>query len=141
MTPRTRIEIDPNVRVRGNGTYAGFEDVTGDLVMGDGVEVFESESGLHGTARITEIDVQRQLVYLSLEWSQLTDEPLMEAGEPPAADASLASGIVMFPARSGLSGRIYAGSGASSDLWGSYYLAPDSYVAAPNARPFVKIMR
>lgn len=70
----TRVEIDPNVRVRGNGTYAGFESVIGDLVVGGIVEVFEAESGLHGRGRITDIDVQRRLVYLTVDWASLTDE-------------------------------------------------------------------
>jgi hypothetical protein len=50
----TRVQIDLNVRVRGNATYAGFEDVTGPLAVDQVVEVFEPESGLAGLGRVTE---------------------------------------------------------------------------------------
>ncbi|WP_409330378.1 hypothetical protein [Trujillonella humicola] len=70
-----RIEIDLNVRVRGSGTYAGFEDVVDaaptDLQPGDEVEVFESEADLVGRGHVTAIDVERQLVYLSVDWASL----------------------------------------------------------------------
>ena len=45
MTPmsetpmRPVVEIDPNVRVRGNGTYAGLEDVIGPIKIGGEVTV------------------------------------------------------------------------------------------------------
>jgi hypothetical protein len=67
----TTIMIDPNVRVRGNGTYAGLEDVRGNIAVGVEVEVFEPESDLVGQGRVTEIDVERRLVYLSVDWSSL----------------------------------------------------------------------
>ncbi len=68
---RPVIDIDPNVRVHGNDTYAGFEDVVGPLSVGSEVAVRESEVGLLGIGWITEIDVQRELVYLSVDWAQL----------------------------------------------------------------------
>jgi hypothetical protein len=68
---RTRVEIDLNVRVRGNGSYAGFEDAAGPLVVGADVEVFESESGLVGTGRVAEIDPAQELVYLSVDWASM----------------------------------------------------------------------
>jgi hypothetical protein len=82
IEPTTRIAIDPNVRVRGNGTYAGFEDVAGPIAVGDQVEVYEAESNLVGVGRVTEIDGERELVYLSVDWSSLTDEP---APTPPSS--------------------------------------------------------
>ena len=75
--------IDPNVRVRGNGTYAGFEDVNGPMAVGEPVEVHEPESGLVGVGRITEIDGTRKLVYLSVDWSSLTDETTPAAPTGP----------------------------------------------------------
>lgn len=82
-TPRTRVVIDPNVRVRGNGTYAGFEDVTGPIALDEAVEVYEPESGLAGKGRVTDIDGQRELVYLSVDWSSLTEEtPEQQAPAP-----------------------------------------------------------
>jgi hypothetical protein len=73
-TTRTRVVIDPNVRVRGNGTYAGFEDVTGPITLHEPVEVYEPESRLVGQGQVTDIDADRELVYLSVDWSSLTEE-------------------------------------------------------------------
>lgn len=70
---RTRVEIDLNVRVRGNDTFVGFDDVSGPIAVGESVEVYESESGVSGDGRITEIDSDRQLVYLSVDWASLTE--------------------------------------------------------------------
>ena len=78
IEPTARIAIDLNIRVRGNGTYAGFEDVTGPIAVGDQVEVFETESSLVGRGRVTEIDGERELVYLSVDWSSLTDDSVLE---------------------------------------------------------------
>ena len=82
----TRIEIDPNVRVRGNQTYSGYEDVTGDLVLHDMVEVYESEAGIVGTAEVTEIDAERKLVYLAVDWSSIhageETEPALSSDAP-----------------------------------------------------------
>ena len=68
-----RILIDLNVRVEGNRTYAGFEHVRGSGVLSTGVsvEVLEEESGLVGQATITDIDPERELVYLEVDWSSL----------------------------------------------------------------------
>ncbi len=88
---RTRIAIDPNVRVRGNGTYAGFEDVDGPLALHLPVQVHEPESGLVGTGVITEIDPARELVYLSVDWSSLRAEA---GGSSAPTEESLA---VLWP--------------------------------------------
>ena len=81
-----RIEIDPNVRIGKNLTYAGFEDITGarpsDLPRGTEVAVFESESGLHGTAEVAGRDIWRHLIYLKVDWRSLRlppDTPEMAA--------------------------------------------------------------
>jgi hypothetical protein len=70
-----RVTIDPNVRVRGNQTYAGLEDVHGTIAVGSHVEVYEAETGLIGPAEVTDIDHQRQLVYLAVDWEQLHAQP------------------------------------------------------------------
>ncbi len=68
----TRIAIDPNVRVTGNWTYAGFEDIEGGPVApGDRVRVWEPESQLSGFATIVEVDCDRDLVYIEVNWSAL----------------------------------------------------------------------
>ncbi len=81
----TTIEIDPNVRVRGNCTYAGFEDIVGEhqFAVGDDVEVVEPEADLAGQGRILEIDVVKELVYLAVDWSSL--RPRSQSIAPVAA--------------------------------------------------------
>ncbi len=69
----TRIMIDPNVRVRGNGTYAGFEDVRGPVSVGMDVQVYEPEAGIFGNGRVSEIDASRKLVFLSVDWESLSE--------------------------------------------------------------------
>lgn len=80
-----RVMIDPNVRVRGNGTFAGFEDVTGAITVHMPVEVYEPESGLVGTGTITEIDSASELVYLSVDWAALRPDDA-GAEHPPDVD-------------------------------------------------------
>jgi hypothetical protein len=71
----TRIEIDPNVRLGGTRTFAGFEHVRGTdgvkLYVGEVVEVVEPESRLYGKGVVESIDVERRLVYLDVEWAAL----------------------------------------------------------------------
>lgn len=67
----TVVEIDLNIRVRGNQTFAGLEDVTGPLAVGGEVTVRESESGLVGSGTVTDVDAGRRLVYLAVDWASL----------------------------------------------------------------------
>lgn len=71
----TRVEIDLNVRIGRGLTFASFDDVKGadprNLHPGDVVEVYEGESGLHGPARVTELEPLRGLVYLEVPWAEL----------------------------------------------------------------------
>jgi hypothetical protein len=67
----TRVEIDLNVRVRGNWTFSGLEDADGPLVVGEIVEVYERESGFAGRGRVEEVDEQRRVVFLSVDWGSL----------------------------------------------------------------------
>lgn len=71
------IFIDPNVRVAGNETFSGFEDVVGDL-PGEGatVRVREPESNVIGQGLVTRVDRESRLVYLSVEWAGLVPERL-----------------------------------------------------------------
>lgn len=68
---RARVAIDPNVRVRGDQVFAGLEDVTGPVAAGDRVEVYEPESGLAGEGTVTEVDLARGLLFLSVNWPSL----------------------------------------------------------------------
>lgn len=69
------LAIDPNVRVAGNETYAGFEDVLegsiGELREGAAVTVREPESGLIGDGTISAVDNIRQLIYVAVDWKSL----------------------------------------------------------------------
>lgn len=71
----TVIAIDPNVRISGNETYAGFEDLLdgslGDLQTGEQVTVCEPEAGLIGDGSIRRIDHLRQLIYIAVDWKSL----------------------------------------------------------------------
>jgi hypothetical protein len=67
----TRVEIDLNVRVRGNWTFSGLEDADGPVEVGDIVEVYEVESGLVGPGRVEEVDEASHLIYLSVDWDAL----------------------------------------------------------------------
>ena len=68
-----RIAIDPNVRVRGDLTFSGFEEIEGEiddakLTAGVEVTVVEPETGAQGYGRISEVSWERRLVYLEVEW-------------------------------------------------------------------------
>ena len=70
---KPRVEIDLNVRSGVDQTYAGFEDVTGDLPsVGDIVDVFESESGLVGIGQVLELRHEARIVVLGVRFSDLT---------------------------------------------------------------------
>ncbi|MBV9764110.1 MAG: hypothetical protein JOZ48_04620 [Acidobacteriaceae bacterium] len=84
----TRISIDPNIRVRGNGTVAGFEDVDGYLLVGLDVEIYEEEADIVGRGKVTEIDVDRQLVFLSIDWGSLQDASTVSRTENLPAPAA-----------------------------------------------------
>jgi len=92
-----RVEIDLNVRVQGNATYTGFEDVQGKIALGDEVVVFESESGVEGTGRVTDIDFRRQLVYLAVDWESLQPDGV-EDREPSVSAAGEVGNAGMFVA-------------------------------------------
>lgn len=69
--PITRVEIDPNVRVRGNQTMTGLENVYGPIAIGQPVQVFESEAEIEGDAWVSDIDNRKRLVYLKVVWTSL----------------------------------------------------------------------
>lgn len=65
---KARIIIDPNVRVRGNMTYTGFEDTNEQVAAGDTVLAIEQESEMVWDAVVTEIDDESRLIYLYVNW-------------------------------------------------------------------------
>lgn len=70
----TRIEIDLNVRVRGNLTYSGYEHADGPLSEGEPVTVYEPDSGLAGSGCIVELDDDSRIVYIAVDWTSLQPE-------------------------------------------------------------------
>lgn len=71
---RPRVAIDLNIRVHGNETYAGYEDIEGGPVAeGVDVDVWEPESGIEGRGQITTLDPERRLAYLAVDWLALRD--------------------------------------------------------------------
>jgi len=71
LAARTRVEIDPNVRVRGNQTRTGMRYVHGPIAVGDTVTVYEPEADLEGYGAITEIDYNKQLVWIWVNWASV----------------------------------------------------------------------
>lgn len=91
-----RIAIDLNVRVRGDQTYAGFENVrvpgasADDPLDLDAIRpgtpavAFEEETGVIANAMVTAIDEEARLVYLAVDWASFRDDP--EATDDPACE-------------------------------------------------------
>ena len=78
----TEILIDPNVRVAGNETFSGFEDVVGDLPSeGAHVRVREPESNIVGQGVVTRVDEGDRLIYLAIDWSKLAPEQVLTPDE------------------------------------------------------------
>jgi len=69
------LAIDPNVRVAGNETYAGFEDILDgkieDIQEGLSITVREPEAGLVGDGTVSRVDRLRELIYISVDWKSL----------------------------------------------------------------------
>jgi hypothetical protein len=71
----TEILIDPNVRVAGNLTFSGFEDVRGDMpAVGDLVTAREPEANLVAVGAVDRVDEHDQLIYLVVDWKTLAPE-------------------------------------------------------------------
>lgn len=70
-----RVRIDPNVRVRGQLTYAGFEDVEGNTIpnVGESVLAVEPESGIAAPAIVTERVDEPKLLYLGVAWREFRE--------------------------------------------------------------------
>lgn len=60
--------IDPNVRVRDNQSYVGFEDVSRSVSAGEAIRVVEIEDGIQTEAVVTDVDIDRCLVYVAVDW-------------------------------------------------------------------------
>ena len=74
MNGLVRVEIDPNIRAKGNQTLADYGDADGPLSVGKPVRVYESEAGIAGDGVVTEIDEQKRLAILRVDWPSLRPE-------------------------------------------------------------------
>jgi hypothetical protein len=66
-----RIVIDPNVRIENNWTYAGFEDVFGDvdaLRPDDWVTAMWDETDMIFDAKVVCLDFERRIIDLAVDW-------------------------------------------------------------------------
>lgn len=64
-----RILIDPNVRVMGNQTFSVVpEDADGPVATGDQVLAVWEGTGVTAPATVTDVDEDRHLVYLKVNW-------------------------------------------------------------------------
>lgn len=91
-----RMAIDLNVRVRGDQTYSGFEDVRipgasaddpvdlAGIRPGTAVLAFEPGTGIVADATVTAVDEEARLVYLAVDWGSFRDDP--EAEEDPSCE-------------------------------------------------------
>lgn len=66
-----RAEIDLNIRMRGGGTYVGFEDLSRPVKLGEQVVVFESGTELAGDGYVKRIDPIKKIVVLAVDWKSL----------------------------------------------------------------------
>lgn len=78
----TEIMIDPNVRVAGDLTFSGFEDVLGPMpTVGQTVLAREPEANLVATGVVTRVDRADELVYIAVNWSELAPDRLLSPAE------------------------------------------------------------
>jgi hypothetical protein len=80
----TEIMIDPNVRVAGDLTFSGFEDVLGPMpTEGKTVLVREPEANLVAAGVVKRVDNADSLIYIAVEWDKLAPDVLLTPAELP----------------------------------------------------------
>lgn len=78
VVSQTKVNIDLNIRVRGQLTYTGFEHIQGDLPsVGDSVLAVEPEDGIQAPAIVVDLDEKRHLIYLAVAWREFTERPVI----------------------------------------------------------------
>ncbi len=104
------IEIDLNVRVRNDETFSAFRHIHGVVPSeGDVVVVIEPECGLGGSAVVTKVDHAKGIIYLAVEWANLSENFSVHDG--PTASVSL-FGVELAVVSAGVT----YGSGSSYDM-------------------------
>jgi hypothetical protein len=74
------VEVDFNVRARGDLVRARLSKVRGDVSIGDTVIVIEPFEGLRGRAVVDQIDIDRGFVYLAVDWASVHPPTSEEQG-------------------------------------------------------------
>lgn len=72
-----RIVIDPNVRIENNWTFAGFEDVFGDvdkLNPDDWVTAMWDETDQVFDAKVVCLDFERHIITLAVDWGSVRQD-------------------------------------------------------------------
>lgn len=101
-TTVTQILIDPNVRVEGNETFAGFEDVRGSLPSeGEQIIAIVEDTDVVGLAHVTRVSPEDRLIYLAVEWDRLAPIESITPDELVARVNAHISGNGRLPVRSG----------------------------------------
>lgn len=74
--PKIRVRIDPKVRIHGQLTFAGFDDVDGNKVpkVGESVIAFHEPTGAEAAAVVTDRLEDAQLLYLGVAWREFPGE-------------------------------------------------------------------
>lgn len=77
------VAIDPNARDVDNTTFTGFEDVSGNRIplAGELVTAREPDSGAVAGAVVTRVDYAARLIYLRVNWAELSTFPAMSSAE------------------------------------------------------------
>lgn len=98
----TEILIDPNVRVAGNLTFSGFEDVrslVGGAIPREGERVIvrEPEANLVTVGTVVRVEPHDELIYIAVDWGTLAPEAVPTPAElqallgQPNSEASVSS--------------------------------------------------
>lgn len=82
--------IDPNVRVRGNQTFVGYEHLEGVVELGKPILCWENETDSVADGVVTDIDVQRRVVYIDVAWKSFRRRPRSYCVIAPTADSGTA---------------------------------------------------
>lgn len=96
--PLTRVEIDLNIRSRGNKARVSYEDADGPLTPGQTVTVYETETGLAGTGTVSEADDAKRLAWIDVDWTQLQPGGALHADQVFECGREAGTGRPVVPA-------------------------------------------
>lgn len=81
-----RIEIDLNARTPEGYVPARYHGDITNINVGDSIIAFESEDQVQARAVVVEVDQERKLVYLDVDWSIMNDRELTWEDGPDWTD-------------------------------------------------------